>query len=288
MQALAWGAPAEGATSEEYVQHMQAGSAAEERGDCRTAGEEYEAAYASTSNHENRYFAVGAAKSCYEKLWETERDPGLLRREQEMLEDFLGREYEGVLEAADIRELERVLEKVNRRIEDLERGNDPDVEAPAVGADPEALDQPTITRPELRPEPRPPAADPMASAPSQRRDRLGIGLLVGGGAATLLGVIPVAIGAATPARAEADFELAVATGRNTEEQRAGYLADNRARANALVISGAVVMSVGAVVAIVGGTRLLRRRTSTTARFLGFRSLAVRTEVSRHLWGRASP
>lgn len=147
-------------------------------------------------------------------------------------------------------------------IAELSRTRD-DVEAALAG-----LPNPDAEEPEPAPEPDPkpePEAEPGPAAdPKPTLDRLGLGLVIGGGAIVATG-IGIAIGHGTirsSARALADTSPDFAVGT---EARTAYLEGEDRRARRFLIAGSVIGAVGLATAIGGTIRLVLHRRKKTHR-----------------------
>ncbi len=241
-----------GATSEDPIEQ---GEEALARKDYEEAIAKFNAAYYGLPTDERASYVgsipVRKAMEAYELWFAEAQDPAILQRQLALVKEFL-KSVESSPEGVDqvgkevVSELQAVRDAVEKKLADIS--------------------SPTIVEPEPKPEPEPdevkPEPDPKGTPatngttgddlpdPRPARSRVGIGLAAAGGVVlgTGAGVMAGWWTVRNQATEYADNEPGYEEGT---PERAAYLRREEDRARKYLISGTVVMGVGAAVAVTG-------------------------------------
>lgn len=237
------------------------GDAAVTRGDYEEAIAKYSAAYYGLSADERASYMgsipVRKAMEAYDLLFEQKKERAVLDQQLAFLDRFLGdveSRPDGVERVGGelVSELKAVREAVEKKRATFDAPKDPEPEPPVAS---EPVGGPT--EPDLEPKPDPGPTSDEGSDRGAPRNPLGIGLAVGGGVAlgTGAGVMAGWWTVRNQAIDYADEEPGYEEGTTA---RTDYLAREEARARKYLIAGAVVMGVGAAVAITGVVLVARK------------------------------
>lgn len=286
-------APAPASPRERSQVLLVEGDAAAERGELDEAISKYRSAYYGLSTSDQASYVgslpVRKAMQAYEQAVARERDPAarrmLLERQRVLLDEFL----DGV--AARPGAVDEIGEDVMAELEVVRRGiavmlaakaHDDVVDSPDAGdASGRAHDRTEATgpaSPPSRPEPTNRRSTAIDQPVALGRDWLGLGLAIGGGTLVATGA-GLCVGSWTIRKGARELVDDGGPGwAEGTDARAGYLADEDARARKLLISGSVVAGVGLATAVAGVVHVVvhRRRHGDRAAAMGVAPLLTST------------
>jgi hypothetical protein len=257
--ASSWAAPS-ASTQERSEAFVVDGDRALARGDYAEAVAKYRAAYYGlTAEQRTSYIGsipVRNAMQAYELLLAERQDRRVLEQQLGFLAEFLESvrdRGDGVAQVGSdvIDALEETRVRAEKKLAALSQVVAPprDPEDPAIAAGEPA--------PKVEPEPSP-SHEPIDAGPPSRPDRLGLGLAIGGGVATGLG-LGVMAGWWTvrrQAEAKADAEFGPDSG---SPGRAEYLREQWYLARRYLVAGGVITGLGLATAAAGVVVILVRR-----------------------------